>query len=153
MKVLTLIKAKSNVFLWYVQCYSCTLRSKTKILTTRAPCFRLCNTTWIDYARLSNDFSGFYKRSVDAGTWKSTMTSHIQDVAFDVVTSNSIQDFGFRSSRAATELHVSKKNISFSFNQGYYFHMKKGNFRLQFPFKKASIDFVQANWFICFQGS
>ena len=37
MKVLTLIKAKSNVFLWYVQCCSCTWRSKTKILTTRAP--------------------------------------------------------------------------------------------------------------------
>ena len=36
MKVLPLIKAKSNVFLWYVQCCSCTRRSKTKILTTRA---------------------------------------------------------------------------------------------------------------------
>ena len=36
MKVLTLIKAKSNVFPWYVQCCSCTRRSKTKILTTRA---------------------------------------------------------------------------------------------------------------------
>ena len=33
MKVLTLIKAKSNVFLWYVQCCSCTRRSKTKILS------------------------------------------------------------------------------------------------------------------------
>ena len=78
MKVLTLIKAKSNVFLWYVQCCSCTRRSKNKILTTRAPpswielklkmrrqnpkCFRLCNAIWIDYLRLSNDFSGFYKR-------------------------------------------------------------------------------------------
>ena len=30
MKVLTLIKAKSNVFLWYVQCCSCTRRSKTR---------------------------------------------------------------------------------------------------------------------------
>ena len=37
MKVLTLVKAKSNVFLWHVQCCSCTRRSKTKILTTRAP--------------------------------------------------------------------------------------------------------------------
>ena len=37
MKVLTLIEAKSNVFLWYVQCCSCTRRSKTKILTTSAP--------------------------------------------------------------------------------------------------------------------
>ena len=37
MKVLTLIEAKSNVFLWYVQCCSCTGRSKTKILATRAP--------------------------------------------------------------------------------------------------------------------
>ena len=33
------------------------------------------------------------------------------------------QYFGFRSSRAATALHVSKKNITFCFNQGYYFHM------------------------------
>ena len=99
MKILTLIKAKSNVFLWYVQCCSCTRRSKTKILTTRAPpswiefdvvtsqCFRLCNATWIDYLRLLNDFSGFYKRSTNAGTWKSTITNHIQDVVFDGVTS------------------------------------------------------------------
>ena len=101
MKVLTLIKAKSNVFLWYVQCCSCTRRSKTKILTTRAPpswiefdvvtsnskCFRLCNATWIDYSRRSNDFSGFYKRSINAGTGKSTITNHIQDVVFDGVTS------------------------------------------------------------------
>ena len=43
MKVLTLIKAKSNVFLWYVQCCSCTQRSKTKILTTRAP------PSWIEF--------------------------------------------------------------------------------------------------------
>ena len=104
MKVLTLIKAKSNVFLWYVQCCSCTRISKTKILTARAPpswiessnskCFRLCNVTWIDYVRLSNDFSGFYKRPINAGTWKSTITSHIQDVAFDVTTSTSIHDGG-----------------------------------------------------------
>ena len=33
------------------------------------------------------------------------------------------QYFGFRSSHAATALHVSKKNITFCFNQGYYFHM------------------------------
>ena len=43
MEVLTLIKGKSNVFLWYVQCCSCTLRSKTKILTTRAP------PSWIQF--------------------------------------------------------------------------------------------------------
>ena len=43
MKVLTLIKAKSNVFLWYVQCCSCTRRLKTKILTTRAP------PSWIEF--------------------------------------------------------------------------------------------------------
>ena len=36
MKVLTLIKAKGDVFLWYVQYCSCTRRSKIKILTTRA---------------------------------------------------------------------------------------------------------------------
>ena len=43
MKVLTLVKAKSNVFLSYVQCCSCTRRSKTKILTTRAP------LSWIEF--------------------------------------------------------------------------------------------------------
>ena len=43
MKVLTLIKAKSNVSPWYVQCCSCTRRSKTKILTTRAP------PSWIEF--------------------------------------------------------------------------------------------------------
>ena len=36
-KISTLIKANSNVFLWYAQCCSCPRRSKTKILTTRAP--------------------------------------------------------------------------------------------------------------------
>ena len=97
-----------------MQCCSCTRRSKTEILTTRAPpswiefdvvtshrqnskCFRLCNATWIDYLRLSNDFSGFYKRSINTGTWKSTITNHIEDVVFDGVTSqtsNSIQDGG-----------------------------------------------------------
>ena len=39
MKVLTLIKVKSNVFLWYVQCCSCTRRSKTKISTMGADIF------------------------------------------------------------------------------------------------------------------
>ena len=43
MKVLTLIKAKSNVFLWYIQCCSCTRRSKIKILATRAP------PSWIEF--------------------------------------------------------------------------------------------------------
>ena len=43
MKVLTLFIAKSYVFLWYVQCCSCTRRSKTKILTTRAP------PSWIEF--------------------------------------------------------------------------------------------------------
>ena len=50
---------------------------------------------WIDYLRLPNDFSGFYKRSINAGTWKSTITNHIQDVVFDGATlqcQNSIQD-------------------------------------------------------------
>ena len=43
MRVLTLIKAKSNVFLWYLHCCSCTRRSKTKILTTSTP------TSWIEF--------------------------------------------------------------------------------------------------------
>ena len=70
MKVLTLIKAKSNVFLWYVQCCSCTRRSKTNVKL---------NPRWRRPSR---------------------------------------QYFGFRSSHAATALHVSKKNITFCFNQG-----------------------------------
>ena len=43
MKVITSIKAKGNVFLWYVQCCSCTRISKTEILTTRAP------PSWIEF--------------------------------------------------------------------------------------------------------
>ena len=43
MKVLTLIKAKSNVFLWYVQCCRCTRRLKTKILMIRA------TPSWIEF--------------------------------------------------------------------------------------------------------
>ena len=43
MEVLTLIKAKSNVSPCYVQWCSCTRRSKTKILTTRAP------PSWIEF--------------------------------------------------------------------------------------------------------
>ena len=35
----------------------------------------------------SNDFSGFYNISINAGTWKSTITNHIKDVLFDGVTS------------------------------------------------------------------
>ena len=67
-------------------------------------------------------FSGFYKRSINAGTWKSTITSHIQDVAFDVVMTSQLnprwrrpsrQYFSFRSSRAATALYVSKKKHYF----------------------------------------
>ena len=99
-KVITLIKAKSIVFLWYVQCCSCTRRSKTKILTTRTP------PSWIEFDVVTSqrqiqsasdcvmllesitcDFSDFYNRSINAGTWKSTITSHIEDVAFGVVTS------------------------------------------------------------------
>ena len=52
------------------------------------------NATLIDYLGLSNDFSGFYKRPINVGTWQSTNQRHIQDVAFDgdVTKSNSIQD-------------------------------------------------------------
>ena len=95
-KVLIMIKAKNNVFLWYVQCFSCTRRSKTKILTTRAP------PSWIEFDVMTSQrltqiasecvmllesiswdsqtiFLGFYKRSINAWTWKSTITSHIQE--------------------------------------------------------------------------
>ena len=100
MKVLTLIKANSNVFLWYVQFCSCMQRSKTKILTTRTlPSWiefdvvtyhnvkLKVNATWIDYLRLSKHPPGFYKRPINTGTWKLTTTNHIQDVMFDGVAS------------------------------------------------------------------
>ena len=136
-----------NVFLSYVQFCSCTRRSKTKILT-RAP------SSWIEFDvvtsqrqtqiasdcvmlfesitwRLPNHFAGFYKRSINAGTWKSTITNRIQDdksyshltLFFQRQTQakmvrHSRQYFGFRSSRAAVALHVSMKNITFCCNQG-----------------------------------
>ena len=103
-KVLIMIKAKGNVFLWYVECSSCTRRSKTKILTTWV------SPSWIEFdvetsqrqTQSASDcvmllesitwdsqtiFLAFTKRSINAGTWKSTITSHIQDVTFDGVTS------------------------------------------------------------------
>ena len=43
MKILTLIKAKSNVSHWYVQCGTGTQKSKTQILTTRVP------PSWIEF--------------------------------------------------------------------------------------------------------
>ena len=68
------------------------------VTTSNSKCFRLCNATWIDYLRLSNDFPGFYKRSINAGTWESTITSHNYSRCrvwrCDVTTSNSIQDGG-----------------------------------------------------------
>ena len=42
----------------------------------------------------SNYFSGFYKRSINAGTWKSTMKSRCCVWRCDVTMSNSIQDGG-----------------------------------------------------------
>ena len=133
MKVLTLIKAKCNVFLWYVQCCSCMRRSKTKILTTRAP------PCWIEFNVVT---SHRQKRHLEYGLWLLTSMflrlliscksqknrlrvsrNRFQEALhsrkhfeFDVVTSQRRQYFGFQSSRAATALHVSKKNITFCFN-------------------------------------
>ena len=60
MKVLTLIKAKSNVFLWYVQCCSGTRRSKTKIVTTRAP------PSWFEFDVVT---SHRQTRHLECGLW------------------------------------------------------------------------------------
>ena len=145
MKVLTLIKAKSNVFLWYVQCCGCTRRSKTKILTTRAP------PSWIEFDVVTSQRQ---TRHLEHGLWLlvsmflrlliSCKTRKIRVWESQVIDSSSItvgstlsltlwrhnvklnprwrrssrQYFGFRSSRAATALHISKKNITFCFNQG-----------------------------------
>ena len=94
-------------------------------VTSNSKFFRLCNATWIDYSRLSNDFSGFYKRSINAGTWKSQATFKMScltvwrhNVKLNPRWRRPSQYFGFRSSRAATALRVSKKNITFCFNQG-----------------------------------
>ena len=114
MKVLTLIKAKSNVFLWYIQCCSCTRGSKTKILTTRVP------PSWIEFDVVT---SHRQTRHLEYGLCI-TQSEALWVWRCDVTTSNSIQVcpsrqyFSFRSSRAATALHVSKKNITFCFNQG-----------------------------------
>ena len=88
MKVITLIKVKSNGLLWYVKCCSCTRRSKTKILTTRAL------PSWIEFdvvtsqrqTQSASDCVMLLESITwdSQGTWKSTITNHIQDVAFDV---------------------------------------------------------------------
>ena len=111
MKVLTLIKAKSNVFLWYVQCCSCTRRSKTKILTTRAP------PSWIEFDVVTSQrqtrhleyglwllISMFLRLSISCKSQKNRLkvidsSSITQSEALwvwrcDVTTSNSIQDGG-----------------------------------------------------------
>ena len=66
---------------------------------TTSKCFRLCNATWIDYLRLSNDFSGFYKRSINADARNMEINNHksysrCRVWRCDVTTSNSIQDGG-----------------------------------------------------------
>ena len=92
MKVITLIKVKSNGLLWYVKCCSCTRRSKTKILTTRTP------PSWIEFdvvtsqrqTQSASDCVVLLESmllEILKPSWKSTITSHIQDVAFDGVTS------------------------------------------------------------------
>ena len=149
MKVLTLIKAKNNVFLWYVQCCSCTRRSKTKILTTRAP------PSWIEFDVVTSQRCDILNMTCDCWFpcscvyWslvkarKIVWESHVIDSS-SITQSEALwvwrwwrhnvklnprwrrpscQYFGFRSSHAATSLHVSKKNITFCFNQGYYSHM------------------------------
>ena len=68
-KVLIMIKAKNNVFLWYVQCFSCTRRSKTKILTTRAP------PSWIEFNVVT---SHHQTRHLEYGLWLLiSMFSHL----------------------------------------------------------------------------
>ena len=113
MKVLTMNKAKSNVFLWYVQCCSCTRSSKTKILTTRAP------PCWIEFDVGTSQrqtrhleyglwllISMFLRLLISCKArkivWESQVidpSSITQSEAFwvwrcDVTTSNSIQDGG-----------------------------------------------------------
>ena len=133
MKILTLIKAKNNVFLWYVQCCSCMRRSKTKILTTRAL------PSWIEFDVVT---SHHQTRHLEYGLWLlismflclSILIGRLFDYLIGSTLSLTLwrhnvkpnprlrrpsrQYFGFRFSRAATALHVSKKNITFCFNQG-----------------------------------
>ena len=109
MKVITLIKAKSNVLLWYVQRCSCTRRSKIKILTTRPP------PSWIEFEvvtsqRQTQSASNFVmllesverffwllqdinkRRNVEINNHKPYSRSRVWWC--DVTTSNSIQDGG-----------------------------------------------------------
>ena len=133
MKVLTLIKEKSSVFLRYVQCCSCTRWSKTKILTTRAP------PSWIEFDVVT---SHRQMPHLEYGLWLLIsmflclliLIGRLFDYLIGSTLSltlwrhnvklnprwrrPSCQYFGFRSSHAATALHVSKKNTTFFFNQG-----------------------------------
>ena len=160
MKVLTLIKAKSNAFHWYVQCCSCTRRSKTKIVTTRAP------PSWIEFDVVTSQcqtwyfeydlwlFISMFLRWSLVKARKIVWESHVIDSCsitwsealwvwrYDVTTSNSIQDGGALVVNILVfDLRVQLQHCTYqrktllSFNQGYYFHMLEGNFRLQFPFK------------------
>ena len=60
MKVSTLINAKSNVSPWYVHCCTSIRRSKTKILTTRAP------PSWIKFDVVT---SHRQTRHLEYGLW------------------------------------------------------------------------------------
>ena len=137
-----LIKAKSNVFIWYVQCCSCTRRSKTKILTTRAP------PSWIEFDVVTSQRQT--QSASDCVMLDESITGDSQTIFWLLQEINkrinieinnhksysrcrvwlhnlklnprwrrhSRQYFGYQSSRAATALHVSKRNITFCFNQG-----------------------------------
>ena len=100
LRVITLIKAKSNVF--FDMCKAVAACEDQKPEYWRLGCrhLGLSLMLWHHNVKLKvfptvrltelitwDSQTGFYKRSTNARTWKSTVTSHIQDVAFDVVTS------------------------------------------------------------------
>ena len=144
MKEQTLIKAKSNGFLWHVQCCSCTRRSKTKILKTTAP------PSWIEFhvvtshrqTRILNMACDCWfacscvywsllkdrKMVRESQVIDSSSITQLESLwvwRCDVTMSNSIQDGSalvvnilvFDQHCTYRALQVSKKNITFCFNQ------------------------------------
>ena len=98
MKVLTLIKAKSNVFLWYVQCCSCTRKPKYWRLGRRHLGFSL--TLWRHNVKLTLCF----RQQSQVIFKKSRLTVWRHNVKLNPRWRRpSRRYFGFRSSRAAMQ--------------------------------------------------
>ena len=142
MKVLTLIKANSNVFLWYVQCCSCTRRSNTKILTIE-----------FDVVMSRRYWSLLKARKI---VWEAQVmdsSSITQSEALwvwrcDVTTSNSIQDGGalvvkilvFHLRVQLQHCTYQRKTLLFALIKVSTFICKRAISGLSSPLKVAKVD-------------